>query len=145
MARRDIALGDGDEAGQPRFRGQQIVAIGVETSFRHAVADRQELALGLEQEVEFHRFEHIARHVADGDQPALYGAGGARRSLECVDQGCGAGQRIAARVCPCREFQPMLGHDADGRLAKIGQIGERRDRVEQQSQALVGRRVGLGQ
>ena len=33
---RNVALGDGDEAGQPRFRRQQVVAIGIERVLRHA-------------------------------------------------------------------------------------------------------------
>ena len=42
---RQVALGDGEQAGQPRFGGQQIVAALVELMLLDAVADRQQLAL----------------------------------------------------------------------------------------------------
>ena len=53
-----IALGDGDEAGEPRFRSQEVVEIGIETAIAVAIADGKELAVGIEQEAEFHVIEH---------------------------------------------------------------------------------------
>ena len=53
-----IALGDGYEARKPRFRSQEVVEIGIETAIAVAVADREELAVGVEQEAEFHVVEH---------------------------------------------------------------------------------------
>ena len=66
LARRHIAFGDGDKTGQPRFRGEQVVAIGVERAIRDEVADGQQLALGIAQEAELHAEGHAARRVARG-------------------------------------------------------------------------------
>ena len=55
---RDVALGNGDEAGQPRFRRQQIVEGGVESSrtlgVGEAVPDREDAPPAVVQEVEPH-------------------------------------------------------------------------------------------
>ena len=44
-----VALGDRDEAGQPRFRSEQIVVRGIEPAralrVREAIADREQPAL----------------------------------------------------------------------------------------------------
>ena len=39
-----VALGDGEEARQPRFRRQKIVAIGIQGGFRNEKSDREQLA-----------------------------------------------------------------------------------------------------
>ena len=61
VPRRNLALGDRDETRQPRFRREQVVTIGIETPVGDAIADRKQLARGIEQEVELHRVEHLAR------------------------------------------------------------------------------------
>ena len=53
VAGRDVVLRDGDEARQSGFRGEQVVTIGVQAPIPRA-ADRQEPALPIEQEAEFH-------------------------------------------------------------------------------------------
>ena len=58
-----IALGDGDEAREPRFRSQEVVEIGIETAIAVAVADREELTVGIEQEAELHAVEHGFREI----------------------------------------------------------------------------------
>ena len=52
-----IALGDGDETGQPRFRGQQIVEIGIERTVGAAIANGEQLPVLIEKEIERHRIE----------------------------------------------------------------------------------------
>ena len=52
----NVAFGDGDEAREPRFRGEQIVIRGVQASgavcVRRTIADRQQPALlVIEQEI----------------------------------------------------------------------------------------------
>ena len=54
MARRDVALGDRDEARKPRLGREQIVAARVEGAVRHAIADREQLAVRIEQEAVTH-------------------------------------------------------------------------------------------
>ncbi len=54
MAGRYVALGDGDETRQPGLRREQIVAAGVEHALPRPVADRQQLAVRIEQEAVAH-------------------------------------------------------------------------------------------
>ena len=42
---RQVALGDGEQAGQPRLGGQQVVAAFVELMLLDPIADRQQLAV----------------------------------------------------------------------------------------------------
>ena len=60
-----VALGDGEEAGQPRFGRQQIVVRRIEPAgalgVGEAVADREQLPLRIEQEPEVHRVEQRRR------------------------------------------------------------------------------------
>ncbi len=60
-----IALGDGEEAREPRFRGQQIVVVGVALPVARQVSDRQELALGVVEEAVVHRYGEAARRVGE--------------------------------------------------------------------------------
>ena len=52
VAHRHVALGDGEQAGQARLRGQQVVETGVELLLGHAVADVKEVPLAVVQEAE---------------------------------------------------------------------------------------------
>ncbi len=61
MARRDITLGDRHEARQPRLGGEEIVAVGVERVVGHPIADREQLAVLVQQEAELHRQRGRAR------------------------------------------------------------------------------------
>lgn len=65
VARAHIALGDGEQAGQPSFRGQQIIAIEVKTVVGKAIADGQQFALGIEQKGEVHGQGHLPRRIGD--------------------------------------------------------------------------------
>ena len=58
MSGRQIAFGNGDEAGQPRFGGEEVVTARIERAVGYPVADRQELPIDVEQQTEFHRLEH---------------------------------------------------------------------------------------
>ena len=44
VRRRGFAFRDGNKACQARFRGEQVIAIGIQASVRHAITDREELA-----------------------------------------------------------------------------------------------------
>jgi hypothetical protein len=63
VTRGDVALRDGDEAREPRFGGEQVVTGVVERTVRGAIPDRQQLALPVEQEPEFHRARQRERVV----------------------------------------------------------------------------------
>ena len=65
VARGHVALGDGEQAGQPRLGSEQVVAAGVEPVVGQRIADRQQLALGVEQEREVHRQRHLAGLVGE--------------------------------------------------------------------------------
>ena len=58
MRRRDVTLGNRDEACEPRLRRQQIVTTRVEAAIGNAVADREELPRRIEEKAELHRVEH---------------------------------------------------------------------------------------
>ena len=62
VAGRHVALGDRKIAGQPSFRREQIVAIGVECPVGDRKADRQQLAVGIEQEGKIHLQRDLSRH-----------------------------------------------------------------------------------
>jgi hypothetical protein len=56
---RHIALGDGKKARQPGLGGQQVVPAGIERAVGHAIADGEELARWIEQELEVHGLDHL--------------------------------------------------------------------------------------
>ena len=66
VARRDVALGDRDEAREPRLGGEKIVAARVERALGHPIADREQLAVAVEQKAELHRERHRARGLFEG-------------------------------------------------------------------------------
>ena len=86
MPGRHIAFGDRDEARKPRFGGEQVVTVGIERAVVDPVADREELARRVEEKAEFHRVEHRLRELAERSRRAVERPGGARGSLESVDQ-----------------------------------------------------------
>ena len=64
----DVVLRDGDEAREPRLRGEQIVRAGVEPSGARVVADGEEAALLVVEEREVHRRHERARASRDLEQ-----------------------------------------------------------------------------
>ena len=78
MTRRHITVGDRHEAGQSRFRREQVVATGIETTLVDAIADRKQLALRIEEKIETHLGGQAAR---------------------------GSGQRVRDVVSKCRNRQ----------------------------------------
>ena len=55
MILRQLVLGNENETGQPRLRGEQVVIRGIAAAVAHAVADRQQIARGIIQEAKIHR------------------------------------------------------------------------------------------
>ena len=64
MPRCDVALGDCKQAGETRFRGEQIVATRVEEVVGKRIADRQQFSLRIEEK----RKIHCQRHLAGGSR-----------------------------------------------------------------------------
>ena len=119
----DVALGDRDEAGQPRLGGEEVVPAGIGTAVRDAVADREDLARGIEEEAELRLAEHRFRERGHGREALderLARDGGRRERRDGLVDECGvdplrrafAQARIAQR-----------GELAGGDLAVVGQLG----------------------
>jgi hypothetical protein len=68
VLRRQVALGDGKQAGKTGFGCQKIVAGFVEFIRIDAVTDRQQAPFRTEQEAEIHRKRDIAGPVTHDDQ-----------------------------------------------------------------------------
>ena len=101
MAYRHIALGDGQQAGQARLGGQQVVKAGVQLLLRDPVAKVEQVALAVVQKAELGRPGQLV--ALQGQCPqALAGAARGRR-------GCRAWRRFVAGF-PGRQFQAGLGH-----------------------------------
>ena len=54
MALRHLVLGDGHEAGDARFRGEQVVIVGIQTAAGQIIANVENLPLGVKQEAKIH-------------------------------------------------------------------------------------------
>ena len=66
MPRRDITLGDRDEARKPCLRREKIVATRVKRSFGHPVTNREQLAHRIEQKAVAHLQRHRPCHRCKG-------------------------------------------------------------------------------
>ncbi len=62
---RHMPHGDGDEAGEPRFRREGVVVGRVAPPFGHVVADREQVPLAIEEKVELGRVHELLQR--DGD------------------------------------------------------------------------------
>src|ERR1019366_10211508 len=63
---RNVALGHRDETREPGLGGEQIVTARVENALPHLIADRQQLAVGVEQEAVTHLQRRRARDRFEG-------------------------------------------------------------------------------
>ena len=66
---RHIILRDGNEAGEARFGGEEIVRARVEPPCARIVADGKETSLLVVEDCEIHRHGDRSRTLADGTQP----------------------------------------------------------------------------
>ena len=85
----DVALGDGQEAGETSLRGQQVVVARVQRAVEHPEADREELPSRIEQEAEVHLAHETVGRLGDRLQPANDRRGGLRSGF--------TGARVANR------------------------------------------------
>src|SRR4029077_20642969 len=70
MRRWDIALGNGHEAWESRFRSKQVVTIGVQIAIGDAVADGEKFARFVEEEGEVHCLRHLLHSQGNCREPA---------------------------------------------------------------------------
>ena len=68
---RHIALGDGEQAGEPRFGRQQVVVAGVERLLLHPQADVEQVALAVVEAPEVHRHGQRPATLGDDQQVGL--------------------------------------------------------------------------
>ena len=69
VTHRHVSLGDGQQAGQTRFRGQQVIKARVQLLFGHAVTDMQQMALGVVEKAELALPCEPLQHRGHGQQP----------------------------------------------------------------------------
>ena len=106
MAGRKISLGDGKEAGEPRLRGQKVVAAGIGPVLGHRIADDHQLAVGIEKKSEIHRQRHLARRSRKRAEPRRENV---RRGGEFDAVALMLGDRFSERADPEGEIVSLRG------------------------------------
>ena len=108
----DIALGDGKQAGQLRFRGEQVIAIAVQRVGGNRKADRQQVLFGVQQESELHLQRQLAGeggHRLD----AVGCCGFGQLAAVAGDDGCGPEGQLAVGAglgqCPIGRLSGHAG------------------------------------
>ena len=94
---RNVALGDRHEAREPCLRGEEIVAARIERALRHQIADREQLAVVVEQKAELHRQRRRPRGLLQGREARRERGGRLRRPVEITAV---ALDRAAGRLRP---------------------------------------------
>ena len=97
-----VALGDGEEAGQPRLGRQEVVAIGIQRRSGNDESDRQQLPLLVEEKAELHRHRHGAERILQHDQPGVARSDGLRRRRQISSMRVDRGE---ARLRPIQEVR----------------------------------------
>ena len=144
----NVALGDGEQAGQPRLGRQQVIAAAVAGVLGLGKADRQQLAVGVQQKAELHGPGHVMRlngQCAQGVRQVEVGIGQMRRRL--MVQRC---QPRAIRARPTgqpRDGGPFGLRRGDGGRDPVHQLGVairagKVQRVQQAGADVLVRRVG---
>ena len=100
VAHRHVALGDRQQAGQARLRGQQVVEAGVELLLGDAVADVEQVALAVVQEAEVGLPGQLLAVAAT----SAAGAGPSRRP-RCAGLRSRSAERSVARWSARRQAQ----------------------------------------
>ena len=97
-----VALGDREEAGQPRLGRQEVVAIGIQRRLGNNKSDRQQLPLLVEEKAELHRHRHGAERILQHDQPGVARSDGLRRRRQISSMRVDRGE---ARLRPIQEIR----------------------------------------
>ena len=114
----DIPFRNCDEARKPRLGSEQIVIIGIEIAIRAAVADGEQLAVGIEQEGKIHGIEKAFCMVSDFGEAMRHGSAGVHGAFESRHQW----------LIPF--VFPMPLKDIQRCLAMLGEAVERRHDVQ---------------
>ena len=96
MLHRHVALGNRQQAGQSRFRCQQVVEAGIELLFGHPVADVEQVPLAVVQEAEVGLPGELLAALGEGAQAGR--DGGVRRALGQFQARLCGRQQMAAEV-----------------------------------------------
>ena len=102
MTGRNVSLGDRKETGQPRFRRQEVIAIGIQSGFGNEKSDREQLARTVKEKAKLHRHRHCTEGVLQDNQPGLTGSRCLRRRrvIRAMRLDCGQ-----ARPRPVQEIR----------------------------------------
>src|SRR5713226_8922973 len=128
MRRRDVTLGNGDEAGEPRLRRKQIVTTRVEAVIENAVPDREELSRRVEEKAKLHGVEHRLRELDEGRKAADQRSRGCGRTREAFDESIDACEGVAPCGALGRQACAESREFAYGSLAVIRRVGQSRER-----------------
>src|SRR2546430_16649059 len=121
MGGRDVALGDRDEAGQSRLGGEEVVAVRVRIALEYTIADREEVARGIEEKAELHGLEVLAREPGEGEQATDERAAGIGRALEALGERAvrGTALRLGERRCRAVGHLDRSGHRGEETVIAI--------------------------
>ena len=119
MADRDVALGDREEARETRLGGEEIVAARIQRPFRRPIADREQLAVAVEQKAELHRERRRASVLFEDRKTHLYSGSVVCRLTEITAMGF---DRAPDRLCP--EPHVRAGVVASFDRKRAGDIGD---------------------
>ena len=129
---RHVAAGDGDEAGQPRLGGEQVVERGVEhagtVGVGEAIADREQVPRPVVQEAEAHLVGEGAASIGQREQ---------RRRLAIDVAGSAA---VAAAITRCSAARKARVQRQDDRCVAVAGRLHVRERQTASSDAMLRRR-----
>ncbi|MCY1500932.1 hypothetical protein D9M68_349900 [compost metagenome] len=145
VLRRQVALGDGKQTGEPCFRGEKVVAGFVELVGVDPEADGQQAPLRPEQEAEIHREGDVAGAILQHQQALTQRFD--RTEIEDTVGNMGfAG--ADERICPLRHFGALrrahLVIEVDGELVHVARQHREVDHPDRRKLALAldrGKRV----
>ena len=144
MRRRDVTLGNGDEACEPRLRRQQIVTTRVEAVIGNAVPDREELPRRVEEKAKLHRVEHCLRELDEGRKAADQRSGGCGRTRETLDDRIDSCKGIALCGAVGSQARAESGEFVYGGLAAVRRVGQGREAREKNARSPVNPTLAPG-
>src|SRR5271170_7483261 len=116
---RDFSLSNGDEAREARLGSKQVVAIGIEISFRSAIANRKKIARAVKEKTEVHRSKHAVRPERESRKTANERAGVRSRMPDCIGQRIGPRDRVPIRRKAAREAGAQRREFAKGSVEPV--------------------------
>ena len=134
----DVALGDREEAREAALACEQVVVARVEPALVQVVADREELAMRVEEDREVGVLPHLARDLGSEAQP--------REQFDCgADGRCGSSRRASPpSSSPPRRPLAMTSSARECLREALGESHQARDASEQRLERGVLARAGRG-